>query len=230
MTPAASSPSTRIAIVCGLAPRQRLRGEHVLDLAGADAERQRPEGAVRGGVRVAAHDGDARRVSPLSGPITCTMPALVRRCRMRRSRGPRAVGHQGVDLRRATARSAMRQRPIGGGDAVVHGRQLSSGPPDPAPAARRRLERLRRGDLVDAMEVDEQEVGRCRLLTGDDDVGRRDSALEEGPGHRENSALGCVDGRRRVLRPPGTRRSPGLQSKTSVSIGRIVRRGDTPRT
>ena len=40
--------------------RQRLGGQHVLDLAGADAERQRPEGAVGRGVAVAADDGHAR--------------------------------------------------------------------------------------------------------------------------------------------------------------------------
>ena len=37
--------------------RQGLGGEHVLDLAGADAERQRAERAVGGGVGVAADDG-----------------------------------------------------------------------------------------------------------------------------------------------------------------------------
>ena len=36
--------------------RQGLGGEHVLDLAGADVEGQRPEGAVGGRVAVAAHD------------------------------------------------------------------------------------------------------------------------------------------------------------------------------
>ena len=40
--------------------RQRLRGQDVLDLARADAECQRAEGAVRGGVRIAAHDRHAR--------------------------------------------------------------------------------------------------------------------------------------------------------------------------
>ena len=34
--------------------------QHVLDLAGADAEGERPEGAVGGGVGVAADDGHAR--------------------------------------------------------------------------------------------------------------------------------------------------------------------------
>ena len=40
--------------------RQRLRREHVLDLARADAERERAERAVRRGVAVAAHDRHAR--------------------------------------------------------------------------------------------------------------------------------------------------------------------------
>ena len=40
--------------------RQRLGGQHVLDLGGADAERQRAERAVGGGVRVAADDRHAR--------------------------------------------------------------------------------------------------------------------------------------------------------------------------
>ena len=46
---------------------QRLGGEHVLDLAGADAEGQRAEGAVGGGVAVAAHDRHARLGEALLG-------------------------------------------------------------------------------------------------------------------------------------------------------------------
>jgi len=36
---------------------EALRGEHVLDFAGADAERERAERAVRGSVAVSADDG-----------------------------------------------------------------------------------------------------------------------------------------------------------------------------
>ena len=54
VTPSASSPSIVTAIVANGCTRQRLGREDVLDLAGADAERQGAEGAVRGGVRVAA--------------------------------------------------------------------------------------------------------------------------------------------------------------------------------
>ena len=39
--------------------RQGLRGQHVLNLAGADADCHGAKSAVRGGVRVAADDGDA---------------------------------------------------------------------------------------------------------------------------------------------------------------------------
>ena len=48
--------------------RERLRGEHVLDLAGADAERERPERAVRRRVAVAAHDRHAGLREALLGP------------------------------------------------------------------------------------------------------------------------------------------------------------------
>ena len=40
--------------------REALRGQHVFDFAGADAEGQRAERAVRGGVAVAADDGLSR--------------------------------------------------------------------------------------------------------------------------------------------------------------------------
>ena len=55
------------AHVLRLALDQRLRGEHVLDLARADAVRERAEGAVRGGVAVAADDGHAGEREALLG-------------------------------------------------------------------------------------------------------------------------------------------------------------------
>ena len=62
------------AKVFGRVGQQALRGQHVPDLAGADAEGQGAEGAVGAGVAVAADDGAPGCVSPCSGPITCTMP------------------------------------------------------------------------------------------------------------------------------------------------------------
>ena len=54
-----SLPSTTRAHVLRLLLDQRLRGEHVLDLGGADAVGERAERAVRRGVAVAAHERGA---------------------------------------------------------------------------------------------------------------------------------------------------------------------------
>ena len=67
VTPAGRSPSTVTAIHRRPQLGQRLGGQHVLDLARADAEGQRAEGAVGGGVGVAAHDGHARLGEALLG-------------------------------------------------------------------------------------------------------------------------------------------------------------------
>ena len=53
--------------VLGLLLDQRLGGEHVLDLARADAVGERAEGAMRGGVGVAADDGGAGKREALLG-------------------------------------------------------------------------------------------------------------------------------------------------------------------
>lgn len=47
-----------------LVHRQALAGEHIAHLAGADTEGDRPEGAVGGGVRIAAGDRHARLAEP----------------------------------------------------------------------------------------------------------------------------------------------------------------------
>ena len=96
-TPTPGSPSMLTRIVRGVAWVQRLGGEDVLDLAGADAERQGPEGAVRRGVAVAADDGHARlgdaelRADHVDDPLARCCGARTAGCRTRRScaRGPR---------------------------------------------------------------------------------------------------------------------------------------------
>ena len=70
--------------------RQRLRGEHVLDLARADAERQRAERAVGRRVAVAAHDRHAGQRQALLRPdhvddaLARVAHRVVRRGRTRR--------------------------------------------------------------------------------------------------------------------------------------------------
>ncbi len=56
---------------------EALRGEHMLHLARADPERQRAERAVRGRVRIAAHDHEPRLGGTEElGPMTWTMPCF----------------------------------------------------------------------------------------------------------------------------------------------------------
>jgi hypothetical protein len=61
VTARASVPSTLHQHVLRLLGQQGLGGQHVLDLAGADAVRQRAEGAVGAGVAVAADHRHARQ-------------------------------------------------------------------------------------------------------------------------------------------------------------------------
>ena len=141
-----------------------LRGEDVLDLAGADAERERAEGSVGGGVRVAAHDGHARQGPALLGADHVD-DALVRIAH--REVGDAelgGVGPQRVDL---LGRNRVGDRLVDvlGGDVVVLGGDRQLGPPDGAAGQAEPVECLRARDLVDEVEVDVQQVGlvRCRV-------------------------------------------------------------------
>jgi len=77
---------------------QALRREDVLDLACADAEGERTERAVGGGVRVAADDRHPGWVTPSSGPITCHDALAVGTDRIDRDRELLAVALQRLHL------------------------------------------------------------------------------------------------------------------------------------
>jgi hypothetical protein len=118
--------------------RQGLGGEDVLDLGGADPERERPERAVGGGVGVAADDDRPGWVNPSSGPMMWTMPWL--RLPMGNSRipnssqlraAPRAGDRQLVGHRQLTA-----HLPGVGRHVVVHRRERQVRPADRPPACR----------------------------------------------------------------------------------------------
>jgi hypothetical protein len=68
VTPSGSAPLTGDAHVLGFFLDQRLRGQHMLHLAGADAVGQRAESAMRRGVAVAAHNGHAGQREALFRP------------------------------------------------------------------------------------------------------------------------------------------------------------------
>ena len=165
----------------GLALRQGLRREHVLHLGGPDAEGERPEGAVRGRVAVAAHDGHARLREAELRPDDVHDPLAPAAGRVERDAELGAVPLERLELR---FREQIRDRPLLRGHVVVHRRDRQVGATHGASGHPEAVEGLRRGDLVDQMEVDEEQ----RRLAGGlgDDVAFPD-LVEEGPGHGEFS-------------------------------------------
>ena len=157
-TPGASRPSMRTSYVLRPVLQQALRREHVLDLARADAEGQRAEGAVRRRVAVAAHDRHARlRVARARGRSRARCPAA--RCPARSSVIPNSRQLSLSCCSCLRARSSTTGPRVG--IAVVHGGDRALGPPHPEAARAQAAERLGRGHLVD--EVD----GRCRGSRGE---------------------------------------------------------------
>ena len=155
-----------------LALQQALRGQHVLDLAGADAEGQRAKRAVGGGVAVAAHDRHARlgqaqlRTDDVHDALAAGCPGRTAGCQTRGSCPPSGgfawrPSHQ----RRPCALGEPSVR--AGGDAVIHRGDGRSGRRTFSPRCAQPGERLRRGHLVDQVQVDVQDGRRIRLLRDD---------------------------------------------------------------
>ena len=142
--------------------RQRLRGEHVLDLGRADAEGERAERAVRGRVAVAADDGHAGLRQPLlrADDVDDALAHVAHA--EERNAELFAVLAQHLDL-------LHRERvgpwlvAVDRGDVVVDGGEREVGPANLAPGDAQALERLRRRHLVDEVEVDVEKVWLARL-------------------------------------------------------------------
>ncbi len=123
--------------------RQRLRRQHVLHFAGADAESQRAERAVRGGVRVAADDrhaglGDAEfRTDDVDDALLAAVDVVEFDAEVR------AVFAQRGNLCRGDlvddVKAAFNRR----GNVVVHGRDAAIGAAHLASGESKALEGLR---------------------------------------------------------------------------------------
>ena len=143
-----------------LALDQALRGEHVLDLARADAERQRAEGAVGGGVGVAADDRHARLGDAELGPDDVHDALVLGAQRVDRDAELRAVALERLDLHAAELVLDPRgDRRAVGRHVVVGGRERAVGPADRAAGEPQAVERLRARDLVDEVQVDVEQAG-----------------------------------------------------------------------
>ncbi len=148
--------------------QQALRGEHVLDLGGADAERQRPERAVRGGVAVAANDRHAGlREAELGADHVDD--ALVDAAHVRQRHAELlAVDPQLLDLLARDRIFDDAQAIVGRRDRVIHRRLGVVGPTDLESAVAQPLEGLRRSDLVHEVQINIEHGRRSGLV--DDDV------------------------------------------------------------
>jgi hypothetical protein len=191
-------------------PRQPLREglgrEDVLDLGGADAERERPEGAVGRGVGVAADD-HRTRLGEAELRADDVHDALVAAAHLEQPDAELlAVAPQRLHLRHrqlVLQRQLTADLPWVGRDVVVHRGEGEVGPAHGAPGLPDAVERLRRGHLVDEVQVDVEQVGLP--LGGPDDVLVPDLLHDGLRGHRQ--LLEVV-----ATRPQGNGRRGGRSS------------------
>ena len=175
---------------------QALRREHVLDLARADAERERAERAVRGGVRVAADDRHARLGDAQLGADHVHDPLAVGAERVDRHAELLAVALERLHLHaRELVLDARGDRRAVGRRVVVGRRERAVGPADLAAGEPQAVERLRARDLVHEVQVDVEQAGRH--LVGLPDLVEQRLGIVVAP-----RVVSCVAGPRR--RPPGT--------------------------
>ena len=148
--------------VLGLALDERLGRQHMLDLARADAMRERAEGTMRRGVAVAANDRGAGQRESLLGSDhmhdALANIALVEIFDAEFACVPRERIHLRAALRVVDALGA-----IGGGDVVVDDRERLSRRMHLAVGKAQALEGLRGGDFVHQMPVDIEKAGAVLL-------------------------------------------------------------------
>ena len=166
--------------------RQGLGGEDVLDLAGADAEGQRAERAVGAGVGVAADDGHAGLGQPELRADDVDDALVDVAERVQPDAELLGVAAQRLDLRAAHG-VGDRLVPVERRDVVVLGGEGEVGAAYATARQAQAVEGLRRGHLVDEMEVDEEEVG---LAVGTANDVLVPDLLGQGLAHECSFALG----------------------------------------
>src|SRR6266550_894583 len=165
--------------------RKALGGQHDLDLRGADPEREGPEGAVGGRMGVAADDQHAGLGQPELRPDDVD-DALAPAADLVEG-DPRLPAVLGQDLHLLAGELVGRPHAAPRGDVVVHGRDGEVRPPDLASGQAQPFEGLGRGDLVNEVEIDEQQVWLTLCRT--DHVGVPE-LLGESLWHRERQLYG----------------------------------------
>ena len=199
------------AHVLGLLLDQRLRRQHVLDLGGADAVRQRAERAMRRGVAVAADDGGAgQRKALLGADDVDDALALVELVVIFDAEFLGVLRHHAHLL--DALRIGIGLGAVGGRDVVVdHGQRLLRRV-NLAPGGAQAFERLRRGHLVHQMAVDIEQAGAVIGFVHQMVV--PDLVVQRGRfGHeRKLQRIFCVSGQAR-LRASKRKRQRGIKAR-----------------
>ena len=180
----------------GLGLGEGLGGEHVLDLARADAEGQRAERAVGRGVGVAADDGHAGLGEALLGAddVHDALPGLTHgvagdaELRAVRGEGLHLLAGDLVLHPEGEVRLAPDEGDIGR-DVVVHRRDGEVGSTHRPAVHAQPVEGLRRGDLVHEVQVDVEER---RLALGRPHHVPVPHLLAERPSHGRTPLVRCL--------------------------------------
>ena len=182
----------------------------MLDLGGADAERQRAEGAVRGGVGVAADHGGAGlgQAQLRAHDVDDALLDVAQRVQPHAELG--AVLAQRLQLR-ARDRVGDGLVDVEGRGVVILGRDGEVEAPHLAAGLAEAVEGLRAGHLVQQVQIDEEEVGLA--FGAPDDVVVPD-LLRECPTHRFPSDRPCCAGPTREC--GGPRPYPSCRTWTAI--------------
>src|ERR1019366_7644141 len=162
--------------------QEALGGQHLLDLAGADAEGQRAERAMGGGVRVAADHGHAGLGESQLGAdhVDDALPVAVYAEAAYAELS--AIGFELIELFERDL-VGDGQRAVRRGNAVVGGGDGEIGSPPLEAALAETLEGLGRRHLVDQVQVDKQQGGSAGALV---DYVRVPEFFDDGAWHKEH--------------------------------------------
>ena len=143
--------------------QQALRGQHVLHFAGADAEGQRAERAMRGRVAVAAdHRHAGLRQAQLRPDHVDDALAVA----VHAQAADAEFGAVGLELRELLGGDLIHdgQRAVGGRNAVIGRGDGEIRTPHLQAALAQSLEGLRRSDFMNQVQVDEEQRGSAGLF------------------------------------------------------------------
>ena len=148
-----------------LSHRERLCGERVCNLTRADAEGQRAKRPVRGGVRIAACNRHSRLREPAFGADHMHDALLTF---FRREKVDTVIGGVLLDMLEHLFSQWILQRPLpagaGSGDNVIDCGKCALGKGHRKPLLADHRKRLRRGDLMDEMQPNEELILPRRQL------------------------------------------------------------------